>query len=452
MPLVRGEAGSRPLLAVEADRVAALAVEPEALQPGLHALGLLAQPCGPRAVAVQLEQPRHHALGAGHVALHLDQRDRRCERLTRRVGDAVDRVLPALGHQSVLRPPLVFHETVAVQVPVPVDPRERGLGRLAQLVEEVQVARPVRVAAEQAQEQRRGVDAAVVAREGRLAERRRLAHAQLVEHLARLLVALVVHLRAEPARQQPQRALGHAGHEGERLEGRDQAVAAEQRREPGQSRRVVRLAVELRSQQLEVVERPLEDAVEQLVVRAQARAVLHARAVRDRGGQLTVRVLGHLEVEREVDRAARLEVEVEHEPAARLDPRLGARVQRRGPADPVAPHEREGARPAVRRRPVVPRNDAAQLEHGEEVGPQQHLHREPERPAVVAPHADRLVERPAGVRAPLDPQPEALGGQPLAARQLQVRVCQFMHRYGSLGVRGGQEPRQLAADADLMGA
>jgi hypothetical protein len=160
----------------------------------------------------------------------------------------------------------VLDQAVAVEVAVAVDPLERGDRRLAQLPEQVEVAGPVRVLAEQPEEQRGCVDAPVVAREGRLAEPGGLAHAQLVEDLARLLVALVVVLGADPSGEHPERALGDAGQERQRLEGRDEAVAAEQRGEPRHAGRVVRLAVELGVEQLEVVERALEDAVEELVV------------------------------------------------------------------------------------------------------------------------------------------------------------------------------------------
>jgi hypothetical protein len=83
-----------------------------------------------------------------------------------------------------------------------------------------------------------------------------------VEHLAGLLVALVVAHLTESRRQQPQRALGHPRHERHRLERRDEAVASEEGGEPRNARGIERMPVEVGAQQLEVVERPLEDAVE----------------------------------------------------------------------------------------------------------------------------------------------------------------------------------------------
>ena len=122
---------------------------------------------------------------------------------------------------------------------------------------------------------------------------------------------------------------------------------------------------------------------------------------------------------------------------------------RRTPSRPI---EREAAEAAVRYRPLVPRDDAAQLEHREEVGSQPYLERQPERAAVVAPYADGLAERATGLGAPLDPEPQALRRQPLPVLQLQVRVRQLVDGDRPLGVRRGEEPRQLPADAHLEGA
>jgi len=66
-----------------------------------------------------------------------------------------------------------------------------------------------------------------------------------VQHLAGLLVVLVVDPGAEPPGEEPQRLLGHRRIEREHLERRDDAVAPEQGRVPRHARRVVPLAVEV---------------------------------------------------------------------------------------------------------------------------------------------------------------------------------------------------------------
>jgi hypothetical protein len=273
-----------------------------------------------------------------------------------------------------------------------------------------------------------------------------------VQHLAGFLVALVVVLRSQPPSQQPERALGHPRDERERLERRDQAVAPEQRREPGQAGGVIGVAVELGAEQLEVVERALEDPVEELVVGGDGRALLVARAPRYDGRQPAVEVLRHLEVERDVDGAPGFEVELEHQLAVAAHPRLRARRHAGRAAHAVAAHEREAALVAIRRRPVVRRHDPAQLQHGHEVGAHGDLERQPQRAAVIAPDSDPLPQRAAGLRAPLDPDPEALRGQPLAALQHQVGVGELVHRFRARSVRGGEEARQLAAHAQLVAA
>jgi hypothetical protein len=100
----------------------------------------------------------------------------------------------------------------------------------------------------------------------------------------------------------------------------------------------------------------------------------------------------------------------------------------------------------------VPRHEPAQLEHRQEVGADAELEREPDRPAVVALHGDRLAQRALALGAPLDPDPEALGRQPLAALEVQVRVRQLVHRTGSRSFGGREEARELSAHGQLEGA
>jgi hypothetical protein len=246
-----------------------------------------------------------------------------------------------------------------------------------------------------------------------------------VEHLAGLLVALVVVLLSEPPRQEPQGPLGDAGHERERLEGGDDAVAPEERREPGDAGRVVRLPVELRLEQLQVAERAPEDAVEELVVRAHARAVL-VTVPGDDGRRHAFALLGHLEVEEQVDRAARRELQVEGERAVAAHTRLRAGAHRRRPKHPVPADGREAVPSELVPGAVALRHDSAQLEHREEVSPQAELERELDRRPVAAPYGDSLPQRSNGLNSVLDADSDALRGKPLAARELEVRVRELV--------------------------
>ena len=305
--------------------------------------------------------------------------------------------------------------------------------------------------AEQAEEQRRGVDRAVVLRERRLSERCGLAHPQLVEDLARFLVALVVALLPKSAGQQPQRLLGDPAHEGLRLERGDEAVAAEQGGEPGHAGGVVGVAVELRVEQVEVVERTLEDPVEELVVRRDLGdgVVVFARGA---APDLTVPALGDLEVHRQVDRAPGLEVEVEHERAVVEEARGGRGSHARGAPYPIAPDQREAVRARVGRRPLVLRHDSAQLEHRLEVRAEAQLERQLDRLPVVAADCNPLAQRACGVDRALHPQPQRLGGHATPVAEIEVRIRELVHRLGARGVGGREQSRQPAADAQLVRA
>src|SRR3954467_10807248 len=158
MALVGRQRPARALLGVESHRVEPAIVEPEALEQTGHVRRLRSQRLRPLALALEVEQPRQAALGGDHVSLDLDERDRGPKRRALLVEDAVPRALPPPVVEPGARPPAILEQAVAVDVAVLVDPPERGLDLRAQLAEEVERSRPVGVLAEQAQEQRRGVD------------------------------------------------------------------------------------------------------------------------------------------------------------------------------------------------------------------------------------------------------------------------------------------------------
>ena len=96
---------------------------------------------------------------------------------------------------------LVVDESVSVGVAVLVDPIERRANVALQFVEEIERARPGRMQAKQRQKERRAVNTAVVRRLGYLAKVCQLVEAQLMQNLARLLVAPVVRSGALMRRQ-----------------------------------------------------------------------------------------------------------------------------------------------------------------------------------------------------------------------------------------------------------
>ncbi len=143
----------------------------------------------------------------------------------------------------------VLDVAVGVAIAVAIAPLERREDPIPSGAHEVVVAAEAPVLRQQDQPQRRGVRRSVVRAVRLLADDRELAVADLVQDPARLLVAEVVHLRALQLTQQMQRAAGEVGADPERLQGRDQRVAAEERHEPRKpgGRQHVRLAVELPS-------------------------------------------------------------------------------------------------------------------------------------------------------------------------------------------------------------
>ena len=321
-----------------------------------------------------------------------------------RVRDAVGGVLPALVRQPRLRPAPVLDETVAVEVAVQVEPLEGGVDRAAQLPEQLERARPRALAAEHAEEERRRVDAPVMAGKGRFAERGGLSHAQLVQDLPGLLVARVVGAPAEPGREQAQRPRGDVGREAQRLEAGDQAVAAEQRGEPGDPSRVVRAAVEVRAEQLEVEQRALEDAVEQAVVRRHADRRRPGAGGRDRRRPAARPVLLGDRVDKlDHDRPARLELELEAELAPGPGRGLRRDAHSRAPPNAVPPEHRERLAVPNGLRTVAAGHESAQHEHRLEVRGEAERERQTERRAVMTADRDPLAQHTAGVRPANEP-------------------------------------------------
>ena len=180
--------------------------------------------------------------GAAHlrvvrVALELARRAREAGEPPVAVRDRVPGVLPALVLEpGLLVAALVRDVAVALEVGVLVDPVERGPRLVLELAHELAVAGPALVLVEQHDVERRRVGAAVVRRVRPLLERGHLAVAHLVQDPARVLVAEVVDARSLPLAERAQRRRRELGRERQRLQAREDAVAAEHRHEPGQAR------------------------------------------------------------------------------------------------------------------------------------------------------------------------------------------------------------------------
>jgi hypothetical protein len=374
------------------------------------------------------------------------------------VDDAVQRVLPALVDESRRRPAAVLEQAVAVEIAEVVQPAQGRVDLRLELAEQPERTGPVGVLAQQAEEHGSGVDRPVVAGERRRFHGGELAETQLVQHLAGLLVVLVVHLRPQPPRKQSQRVLGHRGVEGEHLERGDDAVAPEEGRVPRHAGGVVAPAVELRSQQPQVQQRAPQGAIDELLVDLDARAFRQpgiglGTGVRHRPGLLEPIATGGaragtavVPVEREphVQRARLAGIDVDEDAESPIVLGDGARAgDRRRPLTPVEAGRREPelvgprlpAHLAERRR-----DDLANLEHGPEVGIEAQLQLELDRLGGMRAQRDS-VEHAGGRHPPLDPQSQG-----------EVGVGELEGRSGPRGVRGGQQPRRPTAQSQLVAA
>src|SRR5262249_38643793 len=168
-----GVAGDHPtwaVVAVEREREHAFVLEPEVAVEVLAEVGraLLAA----NLVGTPTGQPgdaRHAAERRVRVRLHLGECDGRLRQTPVGVRDGVVRVLPPLVDQAVCGAALVGEVATVVAVGVTLDPRQRRLRSRPQLVDQRPVRRALQVLAEQQEEQRRRVDAAIVSPEWDLA-------------------------------------------------------------------------------------------------------------------------------------------------------------------------------------------------------------------------------------------------------------------------------------------
>ena len=153
-----------------------------------------------------------------------------------RYGDRVPGVLPALVLEpGLLVAALVRDVTVVHQVGVVVDPGERRPGLALERANQAAVAGPALVLVEQHDVERRGVGGAVVRRVRSLLERGHLAVPHLVEDPAWILVAEVVDATSLPVPERLDGRRCELRREGQRLQAREDAVAAEHGHEPRQA-------------------------------------------------------------------------------------------------------------------------------------------------------------------------------------------------------------------------
>ncbi len=273
--------------------------------------------------------------------------------------------------------------------------------------------RPVLRLGQRAQEQRRGVDGRVQDG-GPQPALDDLAAANLVEDLARLLLASRVHDSALVLREVAQDAPRQLGVEVEQQDRRDQRVAPERDRVPGQPARGVEAGVEPVAQHAEVRGRLSEELVELGVVGAHGHAL---------GGPPREHLLALAQAGREIDRRPFTlfhHIDLEVEVLAREQSHLvlqafGERDHVGGVAAAVEPHAVDGLFRLDRLWAGELGHRATDAEHGGEVAP--HL----ELDDGVGRHRAAVGERDPLVQAGVD-EAHALDVQ-RSCDELERRGC-----------------------------
>ena len=208
---------------------------------------------------------RRQLFAGEHIALHFGKRDIAFGKTAIGVKDRVVGILPALIGQPLFRGALILDEAVAVRITGPVDPAQRRFDRRPQLDQRLCIAGPLDVEAREQHEQRCRIDAAVVMRKRHLAQRRHFAAAHFMQNLA----GLGVGERVDCFRLMESKPLQHAARnprvDPQHLQRGDDAVAAERRRVPGDSRIGIPALRRFRHQHVEVRHRLAEHLVEDVV-------------------------------------------------------------------------------------------------------------------------------------------------------------------------------------------
>ena len=276
---VGGAHAAGPFPAVEGQGVGVEVFAPEGRLEALPQRRRLAvQFVGPPRAPQDAGQQGGGAAGRVDVALDLAQGDGSGRGRAVGVEDRVVRILPSLVDEALRVAAGVLDEAVAVGVAVVVDPAQGGFDVGPDRLDERPVGGAFVVGARQEHEQRRGVDAAVVAAERDFAEGGHLAAARLVEDLARLGVALGIDFRGLVGGQIGQDAAGQGRVEPEAFQSGNDAVAAEGRAEPGDAGVGIRPGRRLRDHHVQVGPRPVHPVVEAFVAAAEDEGASRRRA------------------------------------------------------------------------------------------------------------------------------------------------------------------------------
>ena len=214
-------------------------LDPEvAVEPAFETGRVLLQLVGERGVIPErARQARAPHLRVVRVALELARRAREAREPAVAERDGVPGVFPALVLEAgLLVAALVPDVAVAEEIGVLVDPVQGGARLVLEFAYELGVTGPALVLVEQHDVQRRGIRRPEVGGVRTFLERGHLAVPHLVQDASGVFVAEVVEAAALARAELVQRGRREFGCERQRLQTREDAVAAEHRHEPRQPR------------------------------------------------------------------------------------------------------------------------------------------------------------------------------------------------------------------------
>ncbi len=199
------------------------------------------------------------------IGLNLNQSDRTFRQGPVFVENGVLAVFPALIDEPLVVLPRIFDETIAVAIAIAFDPFERRADMRPQLTDGLEVAGPLEIGSGEHNEERRCVDAAVVAPERHFSESRHLAMARLMQDFARLRVRDGIGVDGLHRGEALENASGDRRIEPQSFESRDDPVPPEYRAKPGNAGVRIRAFGEVRLQHIKIGDAAASRLIEDMV-------------------------------------------------------------------------------------------------------------------------------------------------------------------------------------------
>jgi hypothetical protein len=266
MTRVRSQNATRALVAVKRQNIRAERLVKEALvEPATHCVRLIRKRHRSDGIAQSLRNLLRGSPCRIHIGLDLDHGDWTLRQRSIGVEDGVTTILPTLVDQPVTRRSSIFDKAVAIAVAIPINPFERRLDMRPESPNCLEIAGAFKIGACQHDKKWRRIDAAVVAAERHLAQAGHFAVTRFMKDFAWLGVGAGVDgggLSGRKVRQHPAR---DCGIEPQRFQGRDDAVAPEDRTVPGDAGVGIGPLWQMGHQNIEIGDAAVDRFIEDLI-------------------------------------------------------------------------------------------------------------------------------------------------------------------------------------------